>query len=35
MNTPGNDIEQLNGMAAGGCNIVVLLQVEEHQQEVQ
>ena len=23
MNTPGNDIEQLSGMAAGGCNIVV------------
>ncbi|WP_196603659.1 UxaA family hydrolase [Pectinatus haikarae] len=23
MNTPGNDIEQLSGMAAGGCNICV------------
>jgi altronate dehydratase large subunit len=23
MNTPGNDIEQLSGMVAGGCNICV------------
>ena len=23
MNTPGNDIEQLSGMAAGGCNVCV------------
>lgn len=23
MNTPGNDIEQLSGMVAGGCNVCV------------
>jgi len=23
MDTPGNDVEQLTGMAAGGCNIIV------------
>lgn len=27
MNTPGNDIEQLSAMVAGGANICVLLQV--------